>query len=482
MEQVATPTSAPLLFGRYRVLEQVGEWRLAAVYRATDERLQRKVLLHLLRKDLVGQESYRQRFMAEASANARISHPALLEVFDSGEASNRPFMVTEYVAGRPLRNLGAQTLDQALLYMRQVVGAVALCQSRRSAEQPLGVAHPPISSSNVLLVDEGRVKLVESWLLPLNAVPLELAQYRAPERSEGKPISTSAAVYSLGLLLYELVTGERPIHGNEARAVAAAHLNARIPSLAQTRPQLYLPALEQLLSKATNRIPEQRFADAAALGEALETLWRELGANTQRFELPARRQRQPLRSPAQPATAPMPIPQPDPDPRQPVAPQPFDVPRQAQEQRNAPAALRPVDRADMRRTSILQALVGWLVLVALLVAAGWGGYLLARFVFREVANVEIPSLPPISLPWLSDPSDIFGGEERYLVNSEVGLNMRSGPGTNNGVIAWLPNQTSLRKVGGPEVANEVEWILVQTEVNGQALQGWVSLNYLIAER
>jgi serine/threonine protein kinase len=66
-EQIVTPTSPPILFGRYRVLEQVGEWRLAAVYRATDERLQRQVLLHLLRKDLVGQESYRQRFIAEAS-------------------------------------------------------------------------------------------------------------------------------------------------------------------------------------------------------------------------------------------------------------------------------------------------------------------------------------------------------------------------------------------------------------------------------
>src|SRR5262245_59159473 len=96
----ATPTSNPILHGRYRVEEQIGVGRLAAVYRAYDERLQRRVLVHLLRKELVDQEPLRERFVRESYDSARRSHPSLLEVFDSGEVAGRPYMVTEYVEGR----------------------------------------------------------------------------------------------------------------------------------------------------------------------------------------------------------------------------------------------------------------------------------------------------------------------------------------------------------------------------------------------
>jgi eukaryotic-like serine/threonine-protein kinase len=101
------PPSIPLLHGRYRIEEQLGVGRLAVVYRAYDERLQRKVLVHLLRKDLIGQETLRQRFIQEAHTSARRSHQSLLEVFDSGEIANRPYMITEYVAGRTLRETAA---------------------------------------------------------------------------------------------------------------------------------------------------------------------------------------------------------------------------------------------------------------------------------------------------------------------------------------------------------------------------------------
>src|SRR5215207_11148768 len=100
----ATPVTIPLLHGRYRIEEQLGAGRLAVVYRAYDERLQRRVLVHLLRKELLAQEPLRQRFIREAHDGARRSYPSLLEVFDSGEIAGRPYMVTEYVAGRTLRD------------------------------------------------------------------------------------------------------------------------------------------------------------------------------------------------------------------------------------------------------------------------------------------------------------------------------------------------------------------------------------------
>ena len=490
-DATATPSAAPLLFGRYRVLEQAGEWRLAAVYVANDERLRRKVLLHLLRKDLIGQESFRQRFLAEASANARVSHPALLEVFDSGEAGNRPYMVTEYVSGRPLRELGALTLDHALLYMRQVAGAVALCQSRRSPELPLGAAHPPISSSNVLLVDEGRVKLVESWTLPLTQVPLDLAAYRPPERSQGQPPSNASAVYSLGLLLYELVSGQRPITGSEPRAVAAAHLTTRIPPLGQVRPRLYLPTLDQLLEQAHHRFPEQRFADAQALADALEAFWREMSATTQRFELPTARSARTgggggqARRPIGPSTLPVAA-------QRPVAPLIYaqaDEPARrpaavadASEEADARRELRPINRASMQRTNLIQAVVGWFVVMILLFGAGLGGYVGAGFILRQVANIELPSLPSLPLP---DLNGLFGqppADPILLVNNEQGLNLRDAPGINSRVLGVLPNRTTVRQIEGPTVVDAVEWVRVVGDLSGQPFEGWVSLNFLIAER
>src|SRR5436853_1331297 len=220
----ATPTSPPVLHGRYRIEEQLGAGRLAVVYRAYDERLQRQVLVHMLRKELLGQEALRQRFIQEAHSNASRSHQSLLEIFDSGEIAGRPYMITEYVAGRTLRELGALSLEEALLYFRQLVGAVA-------AAQAAGVPHPPITSNNVILVEDGHVELLENWRTPAAEAALDAACYRAPERTAGGPASPAAAVYSLGLLLIEMLTGRRVVQGDDPRAVAQAHLNIQVPAL-----------------------------------------------------------------------------------------------------------------------------------------------------------------------------------------------------------------------------------------------------------
>src|SRR5437870_11899307 len=110
-----TPVSIPLLHGRYRIEEQLGAGRLAVVYRAYDQRLQRQVLVHMLRKELLGQETLRQRFIQESHSNARRSHQSLLEIFDSSEIAGRTYMITDYVAGRTLRVLRALPLQEERL-------------------------------------------------------------------------------------------------------------------------------------------------------------------------------------------------------------------------------------------------------------------------------------------------------------------------------------------------------------------------------
>ncbi|MBX0326497.1 protein kinase [Oscillochloris sp. ZM17-4] len=484
-----TPTSAPLLFGRYRVHELLGETRLSSVYAATDERLHRHVLMHLLRKELAGQERPRARFIGEIGQSARRSHQALLEVFDSGEAAGRPFMITEYVSGRPLRGLGVLTVEQALLYMRQVAGAIAACQAGGDTATPNGLYHPPISSSNVLLVDEGRVKLVDSWQLPTDAALADLAHYRAPELSEGQPATPASAVYSLGLLLYELITGQRPVSGEDARATALAHLSARIPPLAQARPTLYLPAAEDLVARATARYPEHRYASAGEFATALDGLWRNLGVSTQRLVAPSARAATPP-APALRASRPQGDPQPA-APAPPARPQPrspagFSV---TERLRRQPAASVAPD--VIRQRSLTRSMVGWAVMLGLLLLVAAGSYVGVNALISQFSQGSAPNLP--SLPGLpsADTSDgpltwlggLFGRDEVYIVNLAEGLNLRSQPDVNDPatILTVVANGTPVTKLDGPVVKDNIPWLRVSVDTGGSHYEGWMSLNYLRQE-
>ena len=194
-----TPVSIPLLHGRYRIEEQLGAGRLAVVYRAYDQRLQRQVLVHMLRKELLSQEALRQRFIQESHSNARRSHQSLLEIFDSGEIAGRPYMITEYVTGRTLRELGALSLDEALLYFRQLVGAVAVAQAA-------GVPHPPITAINVILVEDGHVELLENWRTPAACAtataPTSCRKYRSASSSDSAPSSRKVRPATYSVIIY----------------------------------------------------------------------------------------------------------------------------------------------------------------------------------------------------------------------------------------------------------------------------------------
>jgi hypothetical protein len=465
----ATPTSPPVLHGRYRVEEQLGTGRLAAVYRAYDERLQRRVLVHLLRKELLSQEPLRQRFMREAHDGARRSHPSLLEIFDSGEVAGRPYMVTEYVAGRTLRELGALSLEDALLYFRQIVGAVATCQTA-------GVPHPPISSNNVILVGDGHVELVESWLTAPGEIALDTAAYRAPERTEGGQVTPASAVYSLGLLLFEMLTGRRVIPGDDPRVVAQAHLSAHIPALVEVRPLLRVPSLERLLQQAADRRPDQRPPDAAALGQALDDLRRAITRDTQQLEAPPVQPpslRERINRTAEDLVAARPAPRP--------APRPDGG-------RRAPEPDRPVapPRRDRRRSAI-----GMVVVLVLISAVACGTYYGASVALGALTNIELPrpeidlpSLPElgISLPeWLT--GVVSGQGEVLVVNIEgaEGLNLRDRPSKNSNVIALLPSGTHVRKIGGPQMVDDIPWLLVRAKLPEGEREGWVSALFVKPE-
>lgn len=472
----ATPQ---LLSGRYRLREKLGEGRLAAVYHATDETLQRSVLVHVLRKELADKAALVQRFQTEISASAQRSHPALLEVFDSGVSSERPFMVTDYTVGLPLRDRGVLTPEYAILYMRQITGAVALCQTRR-------LPHPPISSSNVLVIDEGNVKLVESWQMPPGTVSLDLVHYRAPEITEGNRPGPTSTVYALGLLLYELLSGTRPVGGKDAQEIAQAHLTLQLPGISRMRPLLYLPSLDKLLRRATARFPDQRFAEVSAFATALDGIWHDISGDTRQLLVAPLSSVGPRSQPEPHQSAPAPVPGQAPAPA-PARPAP---PRSAPPRAPGTSRLQhytAVTYHYWRRQGFIHALTGWLVIMLLLVVVVVGSYLGASYLAERLFGVRIPviDLPSINLPtidlqmpeWLQESTE----GAILIVNINEGLNMRDQPGLNTNIIAVLPGGTRVRQLEGPVVANNVPWVRVRTEGEGEALEGWMSLNFLVQE-
>lgn len=454
--QQPTPTSLPLLQGRYRIEERLGVGRLAVVYRAYDERLQRQVLIHMLRRELADREPLRARFLEESQNSARRVHRSLLEVYDSGELAGRPFIVTEHVAGRTLREIVPLSLEDALLYFRQIVGAIATCQAA-------GVPHPPISSSNIILVGDGHVELLESWLLEPAEVARDQASYRAPERAAGGPILPASAVYSLGLLLLEMLSGQRVIDGTEPQAIAQAHQAARIPLLSQLQPRIHAPALDTLIQRATMRAPEQRFPDAAALARALEELRQSLSSETQRLARPPARPSLPER--ARRSTGKMLRRAPQPQP-------PIEEP---------PAALSPQQVAPAYGRSV----IGFIIMLALFLAVGFGAYYTASVVAEQLINVQLPR-PQLNLPdlgfdlpeWLTGVASGGGEVMIVTIRDSEGLNLRASPGLNTDVIALLPNGTRVRKVGESRLADSVEWVPVRVQLDGREVEGWLSALYV----
>jgi eukaryotic-like serine/threonine-protein kinase len=466
MAEVLTQ-SLPLIQERYRVEALLGHTRLAAVYRATDERLQRNVLIHLFRKDLVGNESLRQRFLDECRASARRSHSALLEVFDSGEIGDRPYMVTEYAVGRPLREVGALVPDDALLYARQVIGAVALCQDQ-------GLPHPPVSSANVLLTDPGRVKLIENWTLSPEEQARDLAQYRAPERARGIPPSPQGVVYALGVLLWEMVVGVRPFPPAGSAQASDAPGQQGLPPLATRRPSLVVPSLQRLLDQATAPDPAQRLPSTAAFAQALDATRSQLLGPTQRLAPPSTT---PLGQRVRQVAATL-VPPPKPAP----------TATTASPTSGSATVSRPVLRRNWHQIALI-----WLLLLALIAGVVVGGWWLADTITRglqgaEAPRVTLPRLPSLDWraevhrrlpPWLRE---VLPAPATVLVVNAAGLNIRPEPGTNNVPLGELLSGTRVTLLEGPRILEDgSQWVRVRATLNDQAIEGWVNLEFLKPE-
>ncbi|HEX5224654.1 MAG TPA: protein kinase [Solirubrobacteraceae bacterium] len=256
----SAPTDAPMLAGRYELLEPIGGGAMGVVYRATDTLLGRTVAVKLLRLDQDAESSV-LRFEREARAAALLSHPNIVSVFDAGTDGTTHFIVMEYVCGNSLSRLFAEkdapTVAAALDTASQISSGLA-------AAHKVGVVHRDVKPSNVMIDEAGVVKLLDFGIARMHPEPsltptgsvLGSARYIAPEVARGEPADDRSDVYSFGCVLYESLAGRPPFIGESLVAVVNQHLNDEPRPLRE-----HNPAIPEGLEELTMRMLAKRRGD-----------------------------------------------------------------------------------------------------------------------------------------------------------------------------------------------------------------------------
>ncbi|CAN3129667.1 Serine/threonine-protein kinase PknL [Mycobacterium sp. smrl_JER01] len=292
--QQASPLTGAVLDGRYRVDSLIATGGMSGVYRGLDLRLDRPVALKIMDARYAGDEHFLTRFQREARAVARLKDPGLVAVYDQGPgtpAGQPPYLVMELVEGGTLRELlrerGPMPPHAVAAVLRPVLGGLA-------AAHAAGLVHRDIKPENVLISDDGDVKIADFGLvravaeakITSTSVILGTAAYLSPEQVATGDTDSRGDVYSVGVLVYELLTGRTPFTGDSALAVAYQRMDRDVPppsAAIQGVPRQF----DDLVRCATSRDPSGRFADAAEMADQLETVVREL--DLPYFRVPAPR-------------------------------------------------------------------------------------------------------------------------------------------------------------------------------------------------
>ncbi|MEA2483889.1 MAG: eukaryotic-like serine/threonine-protein kinase [Thermoleophilaceae bacterium] len=259
--------------GRYRITGRIGTGGMADVYCAHDEHLGRDVALKMLHRRFAQDQEFVERFRREASAAAGLQHPNVVGVFDRGQFDGTYYIAMEFLRGRTLKDLIVQEapLDQmrALDITVQILRAAGFGHRR-------GVIHRDFKPQNVIVDDEDRVKVTDFGIARAGASEITetgsimgTAQYLSPEQAQGTAAEEPSDLYSIGVMMFEMLSGQLPFDGDSAVAVALRHLTEPPPPLHQLRPDVH-PALEAVVNQALAKDPRQRFQDAEGFIAALE--------------------------------------------------------------------------------------------------------------------------------------------------------------------------------------------------------------------
>ena len=269
------------LSGRYRLDAQVGAGGMSTVYRAFDSTLERRVAIKLMHRDIAADSDQLERFRREARAVAQFSHPHIVGVIDAGEDEGRPYIVFEYVEGETLkdriRRLGRLPVDEAIAYAIEIARALGAAHAR-------GIVHRDVKPQNVLVDEEGSAKVTDFGIarsmddsgLTAEGRVLGTTDYVSPEQALGHEVDGSSDLYSLGIVLYEMLVGDVPFHGDNPVSVAMKHVREDLPDVQRRRPDVSAD-LAAILDRMTCKDLGPRYSDALTLQADLEeALAREL--------------------------------------------------------------------------------------------------------------------------------------------------------------------------------------------------------------
>ena len=271
-----------LIDGRYEVEELVGTGGMSSVYRARDTVLGRHVALKVLHEHFSTDEEYVERFRREARAIARLNHPNIVTVIDRGEFEGRQFIVFEHVPGENLKDLvrreGPLPVQEALALTQQVARGLAFAHEH-------GIVHRDVKPQNVLVDEEGSPKVTDFGIarsldpqegLTQTGTLLGTSDYIAPEQASGRRVDERSDQYGLGVLLYELLTGEVPYPAETFMAVAMRHLRDPVPSVSERR-QDVPPEVDSIVARAMAKNPNDRFPSVEAMAAAIDAALEETG-------------------------------------------------------------------------------------------------------------------------------------------------------------------------------------------------------------
>ncbi|MBX9424203.1 protein kinase domain-containing protein [Streptomyces lateritius] len=265
--------------GRYQLRDLLGEGGMASVYLAYDSALDRQVAIKTLHTELGREQSFRERFRREAQAVAKLSHTNIVSVFDTGEdtldGAVMPYIVMEYVEGQPLgsvlasdiRQYGAMPADKALKVTADVLAALEVSHE-------MGLVHRDIKPGNVMTTKRGVVKVMDFGIaramqsgvtsMTQTGMVVGTPQYLSPEQALGRAVDARSDLYSVGIMLFQLLTGRLPFDADSPLAIAYAHVQEE-PVAPSTVNRAVTPAMDALVARALRKNPNERFPSAAAM-------------------------------------------------------------------------------------------------------------------------------------------------------------------------------------------------------------------------
>src|SRR3954468_12196178 len=276
MMSLVTSPVGTLLSGRYRLDAQVGTGGMSTVYKAFDTVLERPVAIKLMHREIASDSDQLERFRREARAVAQLNHPHVVGVIDAGEDSGTPYIVFEYVEGETLkdriRRYGRLPVGEAVAY------AIEVSRARGAAhDRPLD--RRPVKTQNVLIDEEGTAKVTDFGIarslteegLTADGRVLGTTDYVSPDQALGHAVTGQSDLYSLGIVLYEMLTGDVPFHGDNQVAVAMKHVREDLPDVQLLRPQVS-SALAAVVDNATAKDLDRRYQEDAELIADLENV------------------------------------------------------------------------------------------------------------------------------------------------------------------------------------------------------------------